>query len=217
MRRRPNSQPEGKFTINFGPQHPAAHGVLRLVLELDGEIVDARRSAYRPAASRHRKADRAQDLSAGDPLFRPARLCRADEPGARLLPRHREAARHRGAARGQSDPRAVLRDRPAAVASAQRHHAGDGRRRADAAAVGLRRARKADGVLRARLAARACTRPISAPAACIRTCRRSCSTTSTSSAIRSRKVLDDIEGLLTDNRIFKQRNVDIGVVTLEDA
>jgi len=34
--------PEEKrtFTINFGPQHPAAHGVLRLVLELDGEIVE---------------------------------------------------------------------------------------------------------------------------------------------------------------------------------
>jgi NADH dehydrogenase (ubiquinone) Fe-S protein 2 len=27
------------FTINFGPQHPAAHGVLRLILELDGETV----------------------------------------------------------------------------------------------------------------------------------------------------------------------------------
>lgn len=27
------------FTINFGPQHPAAHGVLRLILELDGEVV----------------------------------------------------------------------------------------------------------------------------------------------------------------------------------
>lgn len=27
------------FTMNFGPQHPAAHGVLRLVLELHGEIV----------------------------------------------------------------------------------------------------------------------------------------------------------------------------------
>ena len=31
------------------------------------------------------------------------------------------------------------------------------------------------------------------------------------------KVLDDIEGLLTDNRIFKQRNVDIGIISLEDA
>jgi len=30
---------EGQITINFGPQHPAAHGVLRLVLDLDGEIV----------------------------------------------------------------------------------------------------------------------------------------------------------------------------------
>ena len=28
------------FNINFGPQHPAAHGVLRLVLELDGEVVE---------------------------------------------------------------------------------------------------------------------------------------------------------------------------------
>ena len=28
------------FTINFGPQHPAVHGVLRLILELDGEVVE---------------------------------------------------------------------------------------------------------------------------------------------------------------------------------
>lgn len=36
------AQDPGKrnFNINFGPQHPAAHGVLRLVLELDGEIVE---------------------------------------------------------------------------------------------------------------------------------------------------------------------------------
>ena len=27
------------YTMNFGPQHPAAHGVLRLVLELNGEII----------------------------------------------------------------------------------------------------------------------------------------------------------------------------------
>ena len=34
------------FTLNFGPQHPAAHGVLRLVLEMDGEII-TRAGAWR--------------------------------------------------------------------------------------------------------------------------------------------------------------------------
>ena len=34
MRKREN------YSLNFGPQHPAAHGVFRLVLELDGEIVE---------------------------------------------------------------------------------------------------------------------------------------------------------------------------------
>lgn len=29
-----------KFTMNFGPQHPAAHGVLRMVMDLDGEVVE---------------------------------------------------------------------------------------------------------------------------------------------------------------------------------
>src|SRR5437868_1114010 len=28
------------FTMNFGPQHPAAHGVMRMVLEMDGEIIE---------------------------------------------------------------------------------------------------------------------------------------------------------------------------------
>lgn len=38
--RKANSQQETKnFTINFGPQHPAAHGVLRLILTLNGETV----------------------------------------------------------------------------------------------------------------------------------------------------------------------------------
>src|SRR4249920_867634 len=36
----PAADEKRNFTINFGPQHPAAHGVLRLVLELDGEIVE---------------------------------------------------------------------------------------------------------------------------------------------------------------------------------
>ena len=36
----PPQQNLRNFQINFGPQHPAAHGVLRLVLELDGEVVE---------------------------------------------------------------------------------------------------------------------------------------------------------------------------------
>jgi NADH-quinone oxidoreductase subunit D len=40
MRRAAMEAAVRNFTLNFGPQHPAAHGVLRLVLELDGEVVE---------------------------------------------------------------------------------------------------------------------------------------------------------------------------------
>ncbi|MEO6581171.1 MAG: NADH-quinone oxidoreductase subunit D [Sphingomicrobium sp.] len=36
----PGDETVQNYTINFGPQHPAAHGVLRLIMELDGEIVE---------------------------------------------------------------------------------------------------------------------------------------------------------------------------------
>jgi NADH:ubiquinone oxidoreductase subunit D len=73
------------FNINFGPQHPAAHGVLRLVLELDGEVVER---VDPHIGLLHRGTEKLiEDLSAGDRLLRPPRLRRADEPGTRLLSR----------------------------------------------------------------------------------------------------------------------------------
>ncbi|MES2001861.1 MAG: NADH-quinone oxidoreductase subunit D [Pseudomonadota bacterium] len=36
----PGDDTISNYTINFGPQHPAAHGVLRLIMELDGEVVE---------------------------------------------------------------------------------------------------------------------------------------------------------------------------------
>ena len=57
------------FTINFGPQHPAAHGVLRLVLELDGEIVERVDPHIGLLHRGTEKLIEAQDLSAGVPYF----------------------------------------------------------------------------------------------------------------------------------------------------
>jgi len=57
------------FNINFGPQHPAAHGVLRLVLELDGEIVERCDPHITTAAPRNRKVNGKQNLPADLPYF----------------------------------------------------------------------------------------------------------------------------------------------------
>ena len=82
-------------SINFGPQHPSAHGVLRLILELDGEVVERADPAYRAAASRHREADGIPHLHAGRAVFRPAGLRLADGAGACVLPGGGKAAGHR--------------------------------------------------------------------------------------------------------------------------
>jgi len=39
------------LNLNFGPQHPAAHGVLRLILELDGEVVEKAEKMAKEAAA----------------------------------------------------------------------------------------------------------------------------------------------------------------------
>ena len=135
------------FTINFGPQHPAAHGVLRLVLELDGEVVTRvdphigllhrgteKLIEYKTYLQAIPYFDRLDYVA---PMNQEHAFALAVEKllgidGAEARPAH---------------PRALFRDRPPAVASPQRHDAGHGCRRADAAALGLRGAREADGLL----------------------------------------------------------------------
>jgi NADH:ubiquinone oxidoreductase subunit D len=134
-----------QFNINFGPQHPAAHGVLRLVLELDGEVVERvdphigllhrgtekliEHKTYLQAIGYFDRLDYVAPMNQEHAFCMAAeKLLGLEVPGA-------------------ADPGVVFRDRAVAVAFAQRDDPGDGRGRVDAAAVGLRRARKVDGIL----------------------------------------------------------------------
>ena len=166
------------LTMNFGPQHPAAHGVLRLVLEMDGEIVER---ADPHIGLLHRGTEKLIEyktylqaipyfdrLDYVSPMNQEHAFALAVEKllGIEVPPR------------GQ-----YIRVLFAEITRILNHLLNvttfaHGRRRDDAAAVGLRGARAADGVLRAASAARACTPTISGPAACTRTCRPACSTTS---------------------------------------
>jgi NADH-quinone oxidoreductase subunit D len=72
------------FNINFGPQHPAAHGVLRLVLELDGEVVDRVDPHIGLLHRGTEKLIEQKTYLQAVPYLDRLDYCRADEPGARL-------------------------------------------------------------------------------------------------------------------------------------
>ena len=61
------------YTMNFGPQHPAAHGVLRLVPELDGEVI-ARADPH--SGHLHRATEKLDETT----TWRPARQSRLKLP-----------------------------------------------------------------------------------------------------------------------------------------
>lgn len=70
------------FNINFGPQHPAAHGVLRLVLELDGEVFE-RVDTHIGLPHRGTEKLIEYNLSPSPALLRPPQFC---GPDARSMP-----------------------------------------------------------------------------------------------------------------------------------
>jgi len=123
----------------FGPQHPAAHGVLRLVLELDGRDRASALTSHWSAPSRHRERS-STNLPAGVPYFDRSITVAPMESGAALLPRGREVLGIGVPKRAQLIRVLYSEIGRLLSTSAQRHQTGHGRRRADAAAVGLRRA-----------------------------------------------------------------------------
>ena len=100
------------YTMNFGPQHPAAHGVLRLVLEMDGEMVER---ADPHIGLLHRGTEKLIEYKTylqATPLFRPSGLRFADVSGACLRAGRGKTAPNHAAAACSVYSGAVQRDHP---------------------------------------------------------------------------------------------------------
>ena len=78
------------LNLNFGPQHPAAHGVLRLILELDGEVVE---KADPHIGLLHRGTEKLiehKTYTQALPYFDRLGLCGTHEPRTRFHSSHRK-------------------------------------------------------------------------------------------------------------------------------
>ena len=203
------------FNINFGPQHPAAHGVLRLVLELDGEVVERvdphigllhrgtekliEHKTYLQAIGYFDRLDYVA------PMNQEHAFCLAVEKLLDLqVPK-----------RGQ-----LIRVLYSEIGRLLSHLLNVTTQAMDVGALtpplwGFEEREKLMVFYERASGSRMHAKYFrfggvhqDLPPKLVEDIYKFCET--------HPKVLDDIEGLLTDNRIFKQRNVDIGVVSLED-
>ena len=204
------------FNINFGPQHPAAHGVLRLVLELDGEVVER---VDPHIGLLHRGTEKLMEHKTF--LQALPYLDRLDY----VAPMNQEHAFALSVEKllGISAPRrgSLIRVLYSEIGRILSHILNITTQALDVGALtppvwGFEEREKLmvfyERASGSRLHA-AFVRPGGVhqdlPPELIADIMDWCDP--------FLKVCDDIEGLLSDNRIFKQRNVDIGVVSLEDA
>jgi NADH-quinone oxidoreductase subunit D len=208
--------PVRKFNINFGPQHPAAHGVLRLVLELDGEVVER---VDPHIGLLHRGTEKLMEartylqnvpyfdrLDYVAPMNQEHAWCLAIEKMVGVdVPRRAQLIRVLYSEIGRilnhllnvtTQAMDVGALTPPLWGFEEREKLMIFYERASGSRLHANYIRP--GGVRQDL-----------PEALLADIR--------SWAEAFPKVLDDIEGLITDNRIFKQRNVDIGVVTRQQA
>ncbi|SFH35102.1 NADH dehydrogenase subunit D [Palleronia marisminoris] len=203
------------FNINFGPQHPAAHGVLRLVLELDGEIVERVDPhiglLHRGTEKLMESRTYLQNLPYFDRLDYVGTM---NQEHAWCLAIERLT--------GTEVPRraSLIRVLYCEIGRILNHLLNVTTQAMDVGALtpplwGFEEREKLMGFYERASGARlhaAYFRPGGVhqdlPPDLIDDIEEWCHTFP--------KVLNDIDGLITDNRIFKQRNVDIGIVSVED-
>ena len=204
------------FNINFGPQHPAAHGVLRLVLELDGEVVER---VDPHVGLLHRGTEKLIEqktyLQAVPYFDRLDYVAPMNQEHAFAL------AVEKLAGIGVPKRGQLVRVLYSEIGRILSHLLNITTQALDVGALtpplwGFEEREKLMVFYERACGARmhsAYVRPGGVhqdlPEQLVQDIGEWCDP--------FLKVCDDIEGLLTDNRIFKQRNVDIGVVSLDDA
>ena len=229
------------FTMNFGPQHPAAHGVLRLVLEMDGEVIQ---KADPHIGLLHRGTEKLaeskpfnQSIGYMDRLDYVSMMCNEH---AYVMAIERLFGVDRAGARAVH-PRDVRRSHSRAEPPDVARRARARHRRDDRLPARVQGTRRPHGLLRSGVGhahARHVLPPgrrLSRPAGfhaevpgvevALAEERRSMNEARQGSLLdfidafvaRFPTCVDEYETLLTDNRIWKQRTVNIGVVTPERA
>jgi len=204
------------FTINFGPQHPAAHGVLRLVLELDGEVCER---VDPHIGLLHRGTEKLMEhktyLQAVPYLDRLDYVAPMNQEHAWCLAIEKLT--------GVQVPRraSLIRVLYSEIGRILNHLLNVTTQAMDVGALtpplwGFEEREKLMVFYE-----RACGARLHAayfrPGGVHQDLPPDLIDDIETWAHEFPKVIDDIDGLLTENRIFKQRNVDIGVVKLEDA
>ncbi|HZZ67825.1 MAG TPA: NADH-quinone oxidoreductase subunit D [Phenylobacterium sp.] len=205
-----------KFNINFGPQHPAAHGVLRMVLELDGEVVER---VDPHIGLLHRGTEKLMEARPYAQIIpymdRLDYVCPMNQEHALVLALERLIGVD-VPTRGQ-----LIRVLYCEIGRVLNHILNVTTQAMDVGALtpplwGFEEREKLMGFYERASGARMHANYFRVggvrqdlPPELVQDIADWCQ--------RVPKVFDDIEGLLTDNRIFKQRNVDIGKVTKEEA
>ncbi|WAC26139.1 NADH-quinone oxidoreductase subunit D [Ancylobacter sp. SL191] len=204
------------FQINFGPQHPAAHGVLRLVLELDGEVVERVDPHIGLLHRGTEKLIETKTYTQAVPYFD-----RLDY----VAPMNQEHAYCLAIERliGVTVPKRgqLIRVLYSEIGRILSHMLNVTTQAMDVGALtpplwGFEEREKLM-VFYERASGSRMHAAYFRPGGVHQDLPRALVEDILAWIDPFLKVCDDLEGLLTDNRIFKQRNVDIGIVTLEEA